>query len=382
MTARPGFTVTELMIGLALFSILLATTLGFYRKQGAAFTEGNDRMTVMQNLRYGVSSLDQHIRTAGVGVAPKQPVIVYAGERLFAFNANYASNMRNDFFAVYQDLRLPESLASAITHHRKFKLPGTSFVYPDSTYYEGAGTSHAETLIFFFAHDTSTPRTDDYVLYRQVNDGTPEILARHLLQTDRPFFTYYVLDEAGAGQAREAPASYIPAAHTVAIHGSPADTGAVAAADSIRAVRVSFAASNGGVGGKEIQREITRLIRLPNAERAVHRTCGSKPILGTSLAVVGVKPTESTPGHILLSWGQATDEASGEQDVLRYVIWRRTGTGAWGEPMVSIPPGASSYTYQDFSAAPATNYHYALAAQDCTPQYSTLSTAGSVQWNP
>ena len=382
MTRRPGVSLTELMIALSLFSILLATSLGFYKQQGDAFTQGNDRMTLMQNLRYGIDALEQNLRTAGVGVPIKQPVMVYVGEYAVTFNADYATRTPGDFFAVYHDPLLPEAGVSAPPPSRKFTIPGTAFAYPDSAYFSGSTNSPAETITFFFALDTSTSRADDYVLYRQVNDLDPEIISTHLLRTAAPFFTYYVHWPEGDTQSIvKLDGSYLPAAHTEAIHGSPGDTGIVAGVDSVRAVRVTYAATNGYDGDREITRQITRLIRLPNTGMAASRSCGNRPFLNTSLLATGVAPTESTGGHIRLGWAQATDEYTGEQDVLRYVIWRRpAGTIAWGDPLISIPPGSSTYVHRDFSAAGGQQYDYALAAQDCTPQYSDLTTAEGVSW--
>ena len=382
MTRRAGFSLAELIIALGMFSALLVSSLGFYRQQARAFNSGNERMTLMQNLRYGVDALEQNLRTAGVGVPVRQPVLVYAGDRVFAFNANYAANTQDDLFAVYHEDELATSAVNALTPSRKITLPGTSFAYPDSAYTDGGGNSQAETITFFFALDNTTARLNDYALFRQVNDGTAEIIARHLLATDRPFFTYYLVEPDGGGSpVSEVPAAYVPAAHSVAIHGSPADTGIVAAADSIRAVRVSYAATNGLEGERETVREITRLIRLPNAGVATQRTCGSKPLLGTALVAAGVKATETTPGHVALNWGQAIDEKTGERDVLRYVVWRRPhSTSAWGDPLVSIPAGADAYTYQDFTATVEQKYVYGLAAQDCTPQYSSMAQSGEAEW--
>lgn len=381
-TRRPGVSLVELMVALGLFSILVATTLGFYRQQSRAFTEGNSRMTVMQNLRYGVNTLEQNIRTAGVGVPTKQPVLVYADRDVIAFNADYGTNIENDFFAVYYDPRLPDAAASALDPTRKLTLPQTSFAYPDVDYHLGSGNSPAETIIFYFQPDTSTARDDDYALYRQVNDQPPETVARRLLKTDRDFFVYYMLDpDNGASPVGEVPDSYLPAAHSEPIHGAPGDTAIVAGIDSVRAVRVTYAASNGLSGSEETVREITRLIRIPNAGLATQPNCGSKPILGSSLMAVGVAPDETVAGHVRLEWARATDEASGEQDVLRYVLWRRVGdSGPFGDPMVSVSPGASSYLYRDFSAEDGVQYSYALAAQDCTPQYSPMATSGLVGW--
>lgn len=381
-TRRPGVTLVELMIALGLFSILLTTTMSFYRQQGSAFTAGNSRMAVMQNLRYGINAIEQNLRTAGVGVPSKQPVLVYAGHDVIAFNADYGTNIENDVFAVYFDPRLPSAAVSALSPARKITIPRTTFAYPDSAYYLGSGNSPAETIIFFFEPDTTTTRTDDYVLYRQVNDQAPETVARRLLKTDRDFFTYYILDETRTGSpVVEAPSSYVPGSHSVAIHGSPADTGTVAGVDSIRAVRVTYGATNSQPGRREAVREITRLIRLPNSGLAAQPICGSKPILGTALLIAGRAPTETVAGHIELQWARATDEATGEQDVIRYVLWRRTGdSGAWGDPLASVPPGASSYLYRDFTAEPDVGYTYALAAQDCTPQYSPLAASVLESW--
>lgn len=383
MTARPGVTLVELIVALAIFSVLLATTLAFYKRQGDAFTEGNDRMAVMQNLRYGVNAVEQNIRTAGIGVPSKQPVIVYADDDVVAFNADYATNLANDFFAVFYDHRLPDAAVSAVTPTRAFTIPLSSFTYPDSAYYQGSSNSPAETITLYFEPDTSTARTDDYVLYRKVNDLEADVVARRLLATDRPFFTYYRVSPGGAGDPIVAlSASDLPAAHSAPIHGSLADTGAAALVDSIRAVRVTYAATNGMTGSQENMREITRLIRLPNAGVETQPNCGNRPILGTSLTATGVDGTTSEPGYIRLEWTRATDEYTGEQDVLRYVLWRRTGSsGPWGDPLVSVSPGSSSYVYEDHTAVENQGYTYALAAQDCTPQYSELATAGPVVWD-
>ncbi|MBW3554046.1 MAG: hypothetical protein KY466_11070 [Gemmatimonadetes bacterium] len=382
MSHRPGFSLAELIIALGMFSALLVASLGFYRQQGRAFNSGNERMTLMQNLRYGVDALEQNLRTAGIGVPVRQPVVVYAGERVFAFNANYATNTQDDLFAVYHEDELASTAVNALTPDRKITLPATSFAYPDSAYSDGGGNSQAETITFFFALDNTTARLDDYALFRQVNDGTAEVIARHLLPTGRPFFSYYLVDPDASGTpVSEVPPSYIPAAHTVPLHGTPADTGIVAAADSIRAVRVSYAATNGLEGERETVRELTRLIRLPNAGIATERTCGNKPLLGTSLVAAGVKATETTPGHVALNWGRAIDEHTGERDVLRYVVWRRPhSTTKWGDPLVSIPAGADAYSYQDFTATVAQKYVYAVAAQDCTPQYSSQAVSNEAEW--
>ena len=374
---RQGFTLVELIVALAIFSVILTTSLAFYDRQGDAFTEGNHRMTVMQNLRYAVNDLEQNIRAAGTGVPSEQPVLIYADDDVLAFNADYATNNPNDFFSVYYDRTLPDAEATALGPGRAFTIPRSSFSYPSTSYYLGSGNSPAETIVFYFEPDASTDRPDDYVLYRQVNGTTPHVVARRLLRTDKPFFTYYrVVPEAADPLVPLSPAE-LPAAHTVAVHGSVSDTGALV--DDIRAVRATYAAT-GLVGSEAETRTITRLIRLPNAGLETQPTCGNRPLLGTTLTALAVEDSEEgSNGYVLLQWDQAIDEYTGEKDVLRYVLWRRVGTsGPWGDPLVSVSGGASSYMYEDHSAEPGVAYSYALAAQDCTPQYSGLATTGAV----
>jgi len=84
---------------------------------------------------------------------------------------------------------------------------------------------------------------------------------------------------------------------------------------------------------------------------------------------------------VQLTWNPATDENSGEKDVVRYVIWRRRLADppfTDMDPYISIPAGQPNYVYQDEDVASGDIFFYAVAAQDCTPSLSPLSTAGPV----
>jgi hypothetical protein len=159
------------------------------------------------------------------------------------------------------------------------------------------------------------------------------------------------------------------------LHGAAADSGAVGRIDRIRAVRVSFSTGDGSIAAREQRRDVRRLIWMPNLGRNVVHTCGSAPVFASSVSV------EQTPGvpEVVVSWNRSLDDGGGENDVVRYAIFRRQDPSSdWGEPYFSIPAGRSSYSYTDEVVADSTTYWYAVAAQDCTPSMSGLMASGPV----
>jgi prepilin-type N-terminal cleavage/methylation domain-containing protein len=377
---RRGLTLVELLIALVVFSAVMAGALGFIRSETRGLVRGTDRMNALQNLQYAADLIQDEVRVAGAGVLDQQPFIVYAGPNLFAFNADYASNVQNDAFAVYVDPDAPTGSVTALTQASRITLPGTAFAYPDTSYVATGGqNSPAETIILFFVPDSTTPRPDDYLLMRQVNGQPPELVARNLLRTGAAFFTYYrIVAPAGASaHVDTVPSNQLPWAHSIPIHLAPQDTGPAARIDSIRAVLVTMTATNGATGATERRRSLSRLIRMPNAGLAQISTCGDKPILGTALTA-GPTTVNGAPA-VSLTWSAATDEAAGERDVVRYVLWRKHPADPdWGDPYLSIPAGNPTYAYQDAAVVSGETYEYALAAQDCTPSLSTVATSAAV----
>src|SRR5690606_22952187 len=232
-----------------------------------------------------------------------------------------------------------------------------------------------------FRPDSSTPRPDDYVLMRQVNDRPPELVARGLLRSEdgRPFFQYFRLVP-GTNGARvdTVRPNALPLAHTAPVHPGPADVGSAATIDSIRGVRVSLASTDDAPGNaSERIRSISRVIWLPNAGQAQVRVCGDEPMFG-SLVTANVMDEEGVP-VIEVTWFPAVDETGGEEDIVRYVVWKRlAGESSWGDPYLSVPAGseASSYSHIDRDVQSGQAYEYAVAAQGCTPTLSPLVIAG------
>jgi prepilin-type N-terminal cleavage/methylation domain-containing protein len=376
-----GMTLIEMLIALVVFSVVLASALTFLGRQGGAFRLGSERMDVLQNLRFAATTLSNDLRTAGSNVPDQQPQLVYAGATLIAFNADYATNVVNDAWAVYHDPDAPTGAVTALRTAQQITLPGTAFQYPAVNYtYQGAN-SPAEFLIFYFTPDASTTRTDDYILYRRVNEQAPAMIARNLLQTPGvAFFQYYRLRTPANAAAFIAavPSGELPLSHSVSFHLSPADTGTAARIDSLRGVQISFTATNGLTGARERRGALTRLVRFPNAGFATRRTCGDEPLLGAALVAAPFVLASGDPA-IRLTWNAATDETAGEKDVMRYVVWRRiAGAVDWGDPYLSVPAGSAQYTWDDEAVVTGVLYEYALAAQDCTPSQSTLALAGPV----
>jgi len=374
-----GLTLIEMLIALTVFSVVLAGALAFLRAQGRSFTLGSQRSAMLQNSRFAFDELEKDLRTAGAGAPDIQPAMIYAGANVVAFNANYATRTPGDVFAVYYDPDVPIGAADAARKADRFTIPTTSVAYPDTDYLQGGLiNSPAEAISFFFAPDSTTSRTDDYVLFRQVNNLAPEVVSRNILQTGAvPFFQYYAqVMVLGSPTIQQVPNGSLPLSHSVPIHLAISDTGAAARIDSVRAVLVSFSVTNGLSGSSERRRPLSRYIRLPNVGLSTKQTCGDPPILGTGIGAVWNPATTGVD----LTWNAAVDELGGERDVVRYVIWRKAvSDSSWGDPFLSFPPsGSPSYFYTDRDVTSGSKYLYGLAAQDCTPANSNLVASAEV----
>jgi len=375
-----GFTLVELLVALVVFSAVMAGTLGFLRSQGRAMSLGNDRMNAVQNLQFALSTMQQRLRAAGGNVPDAQPVIIYAGRNVVAFNADYATNLPNDPFAVYYDPDVPAGAVTALTKAQRITLPLTTAAYPDTSYLTGGINSPAETIIFFVAPDSSTARADDYALFEQVNGGPPALVSRNIVGSPTSvYFEYYRLTRvAGALTLDSLPAAKLPLSHSVPIHFALADTGAAAVIDSIRGIRVTFTVTNGQSGAAERRYTLVRFMELPNVGMETRRTCGDAPILGTTLTAAGITQLDGTPA-VRLAWNAATDEYGGAKDVVQYVIWRKRITDVtWGTPYLSLPAGSPTYVYDDAAVLSGATYQYQLAAADCTPSSSPTTASAPV----
>jgi prepilin-type N-terminal cleavage/methylation domain-containing protein len=377
LEVRRGFTLVEMLVAMAIFAGLIAVAMTLFTSQVRAFAAGSERAELTLAGEFASAMLTRELRTAGTNTAPSQPWLVYAGANVVAFHADLVSRVP-DPFAVYIDPSAPPAITATLRREDSYVLPGTAFTYPDSTYWAAAGVpAAAELLIYYFEADASTARGDDFVLRRRVNDAAPEIVARNILRRGaEPFFQFLRLTGDTMPQLVPVPAAQLPLRHTVPHHLSEPDTGNAARIDSVRAIRFSFAATNGRVGADERRLDHGDIVWFRNGGLTRQRMCGSAPIFTSAVVATGELITGSPA--VRIQWTPSLDETSGEEDVIRYVLWRTDPMSPAGDPLLSVPSGSATYEYVDKSVQPGETWIYSVAAQDCTPNISAPVASGTV----
>ena len=182
-----GLTLIEMLIAMTVFTIVIGGALSFMRQQSVGFRLGSDKFNTLQNLRYAANSLELELRTVGSNVPDAQPFLIYADEDVVAFNADYATNLADDPWAVYYDADAPAGTVMALQRSGQITVPQTSLVYPDTSYEAlgGGVNSPAETIIFWFEPDLyensqlfrllSVTSPTDYSSYRWTVDTKEDL---------------------------------------------------------------------------------------------------------------------------------------------------------------------------------------------------------------
>jgi type II secretory pathway pseudopilin PulG len=385
MRPRLGLTLVEILVAMTVTSVLIAATVPFFVAQARAVASTAARTDANQNARYAVNTIDRDLRVTGVGVVDAQPMVVWAGSSFISVNGDLVSHSR-DASAVYSDPDAPLEEVTSLGKANQIVLPLSSpeILYPDTTYWATTSiASAAETISYWLARDSSSTRSDAYILWRRVNNARPRVVAKNLVaQADQPAFRYFKLDS--LGRMVEINRTTLPLHHSAPIHSrvtgtSRPDTGKSAMTDSIRAVSVRLV---GRYWDKRRNREILdtaeAFVRMPNA--GLHRlaTCGEVPLFGGTVAWEP-KPFPTGEPAIQLMWAPATDEIGGEADVERYAVFRRLASDSlFAEPIAILPAGTLAYTYLDSDVAQAEQFVYGVAAQDCTPRSSSIATTTTV----
>jgi prepilin-type N-terminal cleavage/methylation domain-containing protein len=384
---RRGYSLAELLIAVAMFGIVTTAAVTFLLKQSEGMRALALRSAQVQNARFGRDVLRQELRTVGTNITETQPMVVLANDSTFAFNADLLTN-RVDATrftgAVYVDPYATNAEASALTPAGAITVPGSNpaVTYPLAWYTQVPGTpGEAELVVFRFVVDTSVAGGAEYLLLRQVNAQPPQVVASGLRKSGTtPFFRYWH-DPSRFNSALTSldtvPRGWLPLAKTVALRGVAPDTGTAVTTriDALRAVEVTYETMAPVAGRRDVVRY---MVPLPNTVMPRQaRACGRPPIAPTTVA--GAWNADS--GAVLVSWGAAVDDGTGEQDAVRYVLWRKAPADAtWPEPLatVSVVGGVSTYRYRDAGVQAGQPYQYAVAVQDCTPNLSSIATSAPV----
>ncbi len=380
--SQAGFSLIELLIVMVMMAGLAGAVASLFRSQSRSFSNNAAQFDMVQNGRGAVEEAERIIRTMGAGAPVGQPVLVYGANSVLAFNTDYVeSDTTSMRWAAYWDPDVPTGQTEAWSAGTAGVIPNSSpaYTYPDQTYELGNGTvSPAETYMFYFASDSSTARTDDYVLYERVNAGTPSVVARNILAASdgSPFFQYLMERTLTTGDTLITVTSGMLPMIRRPLDASmtASDSQAAVRPDSVRAVRLNFRITNGRTGTEERLRDVSTTIQVPNNGIPLPTVCGRPPLAPASLAV-----TDTVPGSgvLWLTWPASVDQEAGEHDVLQYILYRRPAASTvWSDPLevVRVVSGQSSYTVQISDNVPGTAYTFGVEAQDCTPSVSTVTT--------
>lgn len=375
---RTGFTLVEMLIAMTMTVAVTGAAVSLFRSQSLFFGSNEQRYDMMQNARSALEEAQRVIRTMGAGVPNSQPVLVYGDNNVLAFNTDYIENDTvSTRWAAYFNAQTPATETVAWDVSTASVIPGTTYTYPPANFVLGSGDpSPAETYTFYFTPDSSTSRTDDYILWQRVNNGTPFMVARNILAhpSGRPFFQYLARQSLSTGDTLIIePSANIPLKRTI-VTSSTTDTAAATRPDSVRAISVSIRFTNGLSGTAERFRDVQTTVRVPNNGIPMPTICGRNPLAPPTFTVVD---TAFGSGKLWVTWAKSVDQDAGEQDVLQYILYRKLqGATTWSDPLMIVRRTAGQATYTQMIAGntPGTAYTFGVSAQDCTPSESTITT--------
>ncbi|GMV11287.1 MAG TPA: hypothetical protein PKC83_17260 [Gemmatimonadaceae bacterium] len=378
---RAGFTLAELLLTLTLTVGVFAAAIPFFTMQLRQLQQDIGRSDALQTARFAQNTVDRELRNIGIGVQPmdptqgiprNQPKIVQAHAFAVTFNTDLVATDTGDVEAVYVDPNVASNLTIAMDIGAPVTLPYSSKTYPDFTYRKGdRSMSLAETVSYWVQTDSSAPSGSNlYVLWRRVNDGPASVVATEILiPSGQPFFKYQRV--MANGVIDSIPTSSLPVYwdQTASI------------ADSIRAIAISV---SGVFNGHDLQHKAKSFVRTVNSQTAPANiglsqrgSCGDIP-LSPGAPVVALVNVGGV-NRYQMTWTASADEASGEQDVERYVVFRHVVGQPWGEPLDQIGKSNSpSYMWEDFDINPGVTYEYGVSAQDCSPANSSMRTSAAI----
>jgi prepilin-type N-terminal cleavage/methylation domain-containing protein len=372
--ARAGFSLLEVVVAMTIFLVILSFSLPFFNSQTRAVSRASGQGDMIRGLQFAIAQLDRDLRMAGAGTYAQQPMLVQIAPLAITFNLNSSSPDSLDVRAVYWDPDADPATQVSMTTASTVILPTSgSKTYPDTNYVIGGILSAAETISYWFSLDSSTARTDDYIMWRRENTQSPTIVVKGVIIPAGTAVFSYVKADTG-GNISVIANSSLPRYHNAKLHGSTADTGAFAVIDSVRVVNVTMTGSYDDNRFGSRTQTVTASIRVANSGLVQNTTCGDPPIFGRTVNAFVL----TNPLRVVLTWNAAVDETSGERDIEQYAIFRRDpATSVFDEPFASVAAGLASYSYIDTDVQSGDRWVYGVAAMDCSPALSSPSVTAT-----
>jgi prepilin-type N-terminal cleavage/methylation domain-containing protein len=369
--SRAGFTLAEMLLAVALFTVVLGATIPFFIAQARAVEKSAGRRDATQAGQGAIAMLERELRMAGDGTVAFQPSIVQADSLAVTINVDYVTKDPADIIAPHYRPDVVDELATGLPVSRAITLPRSTQSYPTAAYDITPGVTGPAQTISFWLQPDATPGAlpNTWVMMRRANDLTAEVVARGIvLANGKPVFSYYTFDNVN-GRAQIAPAK-LPLLST------STDTAVTNLLGRVRSMHVRLATvqRNTRKANDTTVRVVETDVRLANTGRVLSAVCGVPPAPTVLNAVrTGVAPNFS----VRLTWPASADDNGGAKDVERYLIYRRLAGGAFTTPLMSTPGGLATYSIDDPSVVSGanTNYVYGVVAQDCSPSLSTVGTA-------
>ncbi|MBV6521152.1 MAG: hypothetical protein MNPFHGCM_01279 [Gemmatimonadaceae bacterium] len=377
---RSGYSVGELMLALTITILVFGAAVPFFTFQLRGLSADLGRTDAQMTARFAQNTVDRELRNIGIAVSPMvpalgitrpQPKIVQADRFAVTFNTDLVANDTSDVQAVYVDPNVPTSLTVALDVSTQVKLPLSSKYYPDLTYrYSDGSRSFSETVSYWASVDSTSGKSDEYVLFRRVNDGPVGVVARGIqIPAGQSLFSYNRVDSA----ARIVPVSNAK----LPVFWDAANSWA----DSIRTVTVNLV---GIFHGRNIHNDTLTMRRTVNSQTSLAniglmqlRSCGDLP-LNPGVPTLTMVTVGGVNNHVVVSWTASPDEAAGEKDVERYALFRRIVGNQFVDPVAVVGKGGATYTWDDFDLQPGVQMEYGVAAQDCSPANSSIRVSSPI----
>jgi prepilin-type N-terminal cleavage/methylation domain-containing protein len=253
MRSQRGMTLVEMLVAMTVPAAVVGGIQGLPRSQSDSFENAADLIAM--------AMADRPECPASGNSRDQQALVIHASAFRFSFEADCLEKGSTDQVTSYRS-------GGAETAY--FPVSGQTIAPPPTE-------TDTDTATFFFQADPVTPRTDDFVLMRQISGRQPEAMLRNVLAyPGRPFFQYYYR-ETGDASAQPVPASWLPLQHPTVKHGSAADTGTAARIDTLLAVDVNYSITNGRTGTAEQTQLVSKIIVFSTLSRKKSRLCDEEP---------------------------------------------------------------------------------------------------------